>query len=174
MTFEIAKKIENILQKYGISSVLEFNQGIRTSYYMDMILKATPWELRLGSAKYEDLLDLMNLVIDLKCPMSRCMIGDTPIDDPFRNIFLSGIRHYLKETLGKGKCSNYKYLIEFMNEIDTAGMKVYMVEQLPYLLEERMIVFRKRISQSLFKKRPSSSSIIRKSSWRYICSSLYG
>ena len=138
MTFEIAKRIENILQKYGISSVLEFNQGIRTSYYMDMILKATPWELRLGSAKYEDLLDLMNLVIDLKCPMSRCMIGDTPIDDPFRNIFLSGIRHYLKETLGKGKCSNYKYLIEFMNEIDTAGMKVYMVEQLPYLLEERI------------------------------------
>ena len=109
---KLIEKIEDLLQQYGF-----------TDYFdpAERISEAIPWRFREGVEKYDNLYELMNLAIDLKCPTTKCEVGSEIVDESFRHIFLKGIKEHLKKELGKGNTENYKQLYRFVSDSIDSG-----------------------------------------------------
>lgn len=99
---EIIEKIESLLEAYGI----ENSDGIAYD-----LSAAFPWRYIDGTEKYDDLFDLMNIALELKCPTIKCVVGQEIIDVSFRSIFIEGVKGYLKKVLGKTDTKNMNYYI---------------------------------------------------------------
>lgn len=155
MTDIIVQRIDAVLKKYGIRGEYQDHLGIAFSPTMDMILRAMPWQLRTGSEKYEDLYDLMALAIDLKCPKTKCVVGDMNVDHSFRGFFLDGIKNHIVSVLGQVRTPNYQYLSDFIFDLFVKEGVVQIIDINPGLLQER-------VESRLFRNNQTYSSIPKK------------
>ena len=105
-------EIEDLLQRYGYRDFF---------YPAERISEAIPWRFREGVEKYDNLYELMNLAIDLKCPTTKCEVGSEIVDESFRRVFLIGIKEHFKKELGKGNTENYKQLYRFVSDSIDSG-----------------------------------------------------
>ena len=139
MNADIGQRVVTILQHYGMRL-----DAIK--HRMSSILKAVPWQLRPGSEMYDDIYDLMYLALELKCPNTRCIVGDIVVDETFRNIFLNGIKEHINGVLNQRISRNYDYLSDFCGDLLVKELEKIEKDECPdtavigisNLLEERI------------------------------------
>ena len=104
---EIIKSVETLLQAYGIEDPDRVANDISA---------ALPWRYVEGTEFYDDLYDLMNIALELKCPSIKCVVGKEIVDESFKTVFIEGIKGHLKKEFGKNESKNYKYLYNYIEE----------------------------------------------------------